>query len=65
MDGNAVEDILSQALEYEHTLRQELDFNLTGEQEEEITGQSGSAGADGQGAQGRNAAAGGADGQGE
>jgi hypothetical protein len=65
MDGNDAEDILSQALEYEHTLRQELDFNLTGEQEEETTGQSGGAGADGQGAQGRNVAAGGADGQGE
>jgi hypothetical protein len=65
MDGNDAYDILSQALEYEHTLRQGLDFNLTGEQEEETTGQSGGAGADGQGAQGRNVAAGGADGQGE
>jgi hypothetical protein len=49
MDDNNTEDILSQALEYRHTLRQELDFDSTWEQEREATG---GALASGQGGQG-------------
>jgi hypothetical protein len=56
MDGNDAEGILSQALEYRRTLRRELDFDSTWEQEREATGgESGGAlagRAGGQGAQG-------------
>jgi hypothetical protein len=38
MDDNDTEDILSQALEYRHTLRWELNFDSTWEQEREATG---------------------------
>jgi hypothetical protein len=58
MDDNNAEDILSQALEYRHTLRWELDFDSTWEQEREATG---GALASGQGAQGRDTVAGGLD----
>jgi hypothetical protein len=59
MDSNNAEDFLSKALEYRRTLRRELDFNSTWEQQGEATGGAGSLGA-----QGRGALAGGASGQG-
>jgi hypothetical protein len=60
MDGNDVEDILSQALEYRCNLRRELVFNSTWdhELEGEATGQSGGALAGGLDAQGRSAVGG-------
>jgi hypothetical protein len=56
MDDNDAEDILSQALEYRHTLRRELDFDSTWEQDREATnrerGGALASRAGGQGAQG-------------
>jgi hypothetical protein len=52
IDGNDAEDILSQALEYRRTLRRELDFDSTWEQEREATGGALAGRAGGQGAQG-------------
>jgi hypothetical protein len=46
MDDNDAKDILSQALEYHHTFRRELNFDSTWDQEGEVTSQSGGTVAD-------------------